>query len=172
MQRMAAADALSYWMAPLIPNDQFAVYVFAHREVDDPRVLAAWLAARARCVRDLRLRVLDVPLTLDRPYWVTTDVRAEQFVVDDVARTWQQCLAALAQRMSDQLDPTDMAWRVHVFAPVSGVPGTPHEYSQPGEPISGCGGPTPAADSDAGVVVVLQISHALGDGRRTAEIAR
>lgn len=172
MQRMAAADALSYWMAPIIPNDQFAVYVFAHREVDDPRVLAAWLAARAQRVRDLRLRVLDVPLTLDRPYWVTTDVRAEQFVVDDVARTWQQCLAALAQRMSDQLDPTDMAWRVHVFAPVSGVPGAPDEYSQPGEPISGCGGPTPAADSDAGVVVVLQISHALGDGRRSAEIAR
>ncbi|MBR7559394.1 DUF1298 domain-containing protein, partial [Mycobacterium tuberculosis] len=78
-------------------------------------------------------------------------VHSRQIVVDDAAQTWQECLAALADRMSVPLDPTELAWRIHVFARVAGVPG---------------GGDGP------GVVVALQISHALGDGRRTAEIAR
>ncbi|MGV9482077.1 WS/DGAT domain-containing protein [Gordonia aichiensis] len=157
MRRLSAADALPYWMAPIIPNDQFVVYVFGEDDrgrghsAGDRCEIAAWLARRAARIDDLTLRVLDVPFTLDRPYWVSTGVHSRQIVVDDAAQTWQECLAALADRMSVPLDPTELAWRIHVFARVAGVPG---------------GGDGP------GVVVALQISHALGDGRRTAEIAR
>lgn len=157
MRRMSAADALPYWMSPIIPNDQFVVYIFGERDGSGGRIaadrceIATWLARRAARIGDLTLRVLDVPFTLDRPYWLSTGVHARQIAVDDAAHTWQECLAALADQMSLPLDPTDAAWRIHVFARVAGVPG---------------------AGGGAGTVVVLQISHALGDGRRTAEIAR
>ena len=163
MQRMSAADVVPYWMAPIIPNDQFVVYLFAHDRPGDAAQLAAWIATRAAAVADLRLRVLDIPFTLDRPYWVHADILPRQFVVVDAALTWEDCLATLADRMAEQLDSTEMAWRVHLFAHVSGVPGTG---------ASGDEVPNDSADDRGGVVVALQFSHALGDGRRTAAIAR
>ena len=164
---MSAADVVPYWMAPIIPNDQFVVYVFADDRPGDAGELAAWIATRAAGVADLRLRVLDIPFTLDRPYWVHADILPSQFVVDDAERTWQDCLAILADRMSEQLDPAEMAWRVHLFAHVLGVPGIEHSGVEVSDASAG-----PSGGVRAGVVVALQVSHALGDGRRTAAITR
>jgi WS/DGAT C-terminal domain len=58
-------------------------------------------------------------------------------------------LRAVIRLFDDQLDMRRMSWRVHVFTPVFGIPGT--------------GGP--------GSVVVMQVPHALADGVRASELA-
>ena len=65
MQRMAAADAASYWMSERIPNDQLLLYCFAAPSISLDEC-ARRLSARVRHVDDLCLRVHDVPATLPR----------------------------------------------------------------------------------------------------------
>lgn len=151
MGRMSAADALTRWLAAVIPNDQFLLYCFdvpATGRVDLDAT-AEGLLARACRIDDLRLRVLDVPATLDRPRWVRARVYPDQ-ALRWPDRTWSQCLATIGRLTADHLDPARRGWRIHLFGPIADAPD---------------GG------GDA-VVAVLQISHALGDGRRTAQIAR
>ncbi|GAA1480858.1 wax ester/triacylglycerol synthase family O-acyltransferase [Gordonia sinesedis] len=151
MHRMTAADAQSYWTSAAIPNDQFLLYCFAAPDLspkDMPAVANAALA-RAAAVDDLCLRVLDIPGHLDRPYWIAADVHDDQVVRHRVA-DWAECLNRLGHVMSDQLVPAHRCWRLHLFGPIDDAPG----------------GDGPA------VITVLQITHALGDGRRTSAIAR
>lgn len=106
---------------------------------------------RVRGVEDLHLRVLNVPGDLDRPYWVSAEIGPEAFAVHP-ARTWQECLDRVGELVGEQLDPVACPWRIHVFGPVTGAP-------------RGC------ADADGeAVVLVLQICHALADGRGIAAI--
>ncbi|MFE0750464.1 wax ester/triacylglycerol synthase domain-containing protein [Gordonia sp. NPDC058843] len=149
MHRMAAADAVSYWMSQRIPNDQFLVYCFAapRSSVED---CAAQLRLRAAFVDDLCLRIREVPGTADRPYWESVRPIDDQVRVDPSSRTWSSCLAQVAGLISRPLDPTREAWRAHLFGPVVDAPGA----------------------TGAAYVVVLQICHALGDGRRASRIAR
>ncbi|GAB99331.1 hypothetical protein GONAM_08_01210 [Gordonia namibiensis NBRC 108229] len=152
MQRMAAADAASYWMSERIPNDQFLLYCFAAPSISLDEC-ARRLLARARRVDDLCLRVHDVPATADRPYWVSAEPTSDQVRVDTTSRTWSSSLEAVGGLVADQLVPSRAAWRLHLFGPVTDLP-------------------TGEGESVTGVVVVLQISHALGDGRRASQIAR
>ncbi|PRC48231.1 DUF1298 domain-containing protein, partial [Mycobacterium sp. ITM-2017-0098] len=77
-------------------------------------------------------------------------VGADQVAVHDLAdATWAECLTAVAGLVEAQLDARVMTWRLHVFPAVEGVPG--------------CTG--------VGTVVVVQISHALGDGIRSSALA-
>lgn len=96
---------------------------------------------RAQACAALRVRVRD-----DHPWryprWVTGDVGDAQFVVHEPARDWRAPLASVIA--SEHLDATRMAWRVHVF---------------------------PSAVVPPAVVVVVQMSHALGDGTRSASLA-
>lgn len=159
---MAPADAQSYWLSAKIPNDQFLLYCFdSPNSVDgqDDRIdeIASDLRRAARRVPDLRLRVREVPGHLDRPYWVSAAVAPDQVRVhrvDGAGRpltTWDAVLDRLGELISDQLIPDRAAWRVHLFGPIAGAPGV---------------GAAPA------VVCVVQVCHALGDGRRTSGIAR
>ncbi|MCK8615618.1 WS/DGAT domain-containing protein [Gordonia sp. C13] len=152
MQRMAAADAASYWMSERIPNDQFLLYCFAAPSISLDEC-ARRLLARARHVDDLCLRVHDVPATADRPYWVSAEPTSDQVRVDTTTRTWSSSLVAVGELVADQLVPSRAAWRLHLFGPVTDLP-------------------TGEGESVTGVVVVLQISHTLGDGRRASQIAR
>lgn len=152
MQRMAAADAASYWMSERIPNDQLLLYCFAAPSISLDEC-ARRLSARVRHVDDLCLRVHDVPATADRPYWVSAEPAPDQVRVDTTPRTWSSCLDTVGDLVADPLVPSRAAWRLHLFGPVTDLP-------------AGCG------ESVTGVVVVLQISHALGDGRRASQIAR
>ncbi|ASR04258.1 WS/DGAT domain-containing protein [Gordonia rubripertincta] len=152
MQRMAAADAASYWMSERIPNDQFLLYCFAAPSISLDEC-ARRLSARARHVDDLCLRVHDVPATADRPYWVSAEPTPDQVRVDTTTRTWSSCLESVAALIGEPLVPSRAAWRLHLFGPVTDLP-------------AGGGG------SGTGVVVALQVSHALGDGRRASQIAR
>ncbi|WP_124710885.1 wax ester/triacylglycerol synthase domain-containing protein [Gordonia insulae] len=146
MTRLEAADATSYWLSDAIPNDEFLLYCFAAGEnsIDE---LADEVRRRAGAVADLGLRVLDVPGALDWPRWVSRTV-VETDVVVHQAETWEGCLGLVASLMGDQLVASRAPWRVHLVGPVADTPRGP------------------------GIVVVLQMVHALGDGRRGSAIAR
>jgi hypothetical protein len=146
---MAPADAMWHWFSTKFATDQFMVYAFAGAPDSIERAIAD-VVARARTCDDLGLTIRPRPLDVGFPLWVPRAVGADQVCshsLDDP--TWPAFLARLAGLVDDQLDPRTATWRLHVFGSVAGVPGAE--------------GPT--------TVTVLQISHALGDGTRTAALA-
>jgi hypothetical protein len=146
---LAAVDAQTYWMSAKIPNDQFLLYAFAG---EPARVETALDEARKRAEAcpDLRLRVGDGGSRLRYPAWVSGDIDGAQLTVHPLDNaSWQACLDAVTTLSGDQLDLRRMAWRLHVFTPVHGVPGA--------------AGPA--------TVAVLQVGHALADGTRSASLA-
>lgn len=148
MARLAAVDAQTYWMSTKIPNDQFLLYAFAGVP-DSPAPLVAGLRERAAACRDLTLRIVD-DSRLRYPVWVAGAVGHDQFDVHQGPQLdWTACLDTVAGLADGQLDPRLAAWRLHLFAPVTGAPGAP--------------GPV--------TVAVLQMAHALADGTRAAELA-
>lgn len=148
MVRLAVVDAQTWWASAKIPNDQFLLYGFTGVPADLDAALVE-VRERARSCPELRLRVRDdCPLTY--PAWVSGDVDDDQFSVHDLeAPDWNECLDAVGGLAGDQLDATKANWRLHVFPGVRGVPGAR--------------GP--------GTVVVLQATHALGDGMRSSALA-
>jgi Wax ester synthase/diacylglycerol acyltransferase catalytic domain len=147
VRRLSAVDAQTYWMSAKIPNDQFLLYGFAGVASDQERTLDA-IRQRAQSCPELRLRVEDRN-AFTYPAWVSGQVEPGQFVVHEPADNgWAGCLAAVAGLAEHQLDPHRMAWRLHVFAPVDGVPG-----------------------AGVGTVAVLQAAHVLGDGIRSSVLA-
>nr|WP_246133304.1 WS/DGAT domain-containing protein [Mycobacterium helveticum] len=147
-QRMRAVDAQFYWMSAKIPNDQFLLYAFDGEPADLAHAVEQ-VCRRARACPDLLTRVQDRnPLTY--PRWVPAPVDARRVVHHDVADGgWGGCLTAVAGLAAAQLDAGLMPWLLHVFTPVSGIPGV--------------AGP--------GTVAVLQVAHALADGVRAAAAA-
>lgn len=145
-RRLAAVDAQTYWMSAKIPSDQFLLYGFAGTVADLPAAVAR-IRDRARGCAQLRLRLRDGG-ALAYPQWVTTDVSANQFVMHAAGSSWSECLAVVAGLAADQLDPRVMAWRMHVFPAVAGVP-----------------------DAGRGTIAVVQVAHALGDGIRSSALA-
>ncbi|ORW19228.1 hypothetical protein AWC19_17260 [Mycobacterium palustre] len=145
---MAAVDAQSYWMSAKIPNDQFLLYAFGGVPADLGRVVER-ARRRARACPDLTMRVEETG-RLTYPKWVPAAVGPAHVVVHEMAGgTWSDCLAAVVGLASDQLDVRRTPWRLHVFAPVLGIPGVP----------------------GAGAVAVMQVAHALGDGARASAMA-
>lgn len=147
---MRPVDAMWHWLSTKFDTDQFLVYAFAgtpesiEQAVDD-------VMTRARDSADFALRMRRSGLHLRFPEWVAAPVDpAAQAVIGALDRpTWPDFLGELARMMQRQLDPFRTAWRLHVYGDVTGVPGS------------------------AGVctIVVLQVSHALGDGTRTSAMA-
>lgn len=148
MHRLATVDAQTFWMSAKIPSDQFLLYGFSGVPADLGRVLDELRVRAARCP-DLTLKVAEGS-ALTYPAWVGRDVAASQLIVHELADAdWAGCLAAVCALTERQLDATESTWRLHVFAPVSDLPG---------------------ADGP-GTVVVLQVAHALGDGVRSSALA-
>jgi hypothetical protein len=146
--RMAAVDAQFYWMSAKVPNDDFLLYAFAgvptgfDSAADDVR-------RRAQACPALTLRVDDgSPLTY--PNWVPTAVEPAWVLrhqLDD--SSWPGCLDAVVRLADDPLDIRRAPWRLHLFAPVYEIPG----------------------GTGPGTVAVMQVSHALADGTRSAVLA-
>lgn len=143
---MAAVDAQFYWISAKVPNDEFLLYAFDAADCADA---IKRVRQRARACPALSVRLRDRgPLVY--PRWVPADAAAEAVLRHDLAEpSWGACLAAVAALADDQLDLRRVPWRLHVFAPVFGIPG---------------------ADG-AGTVTVLQLPHALADGARGAALA-
>jgi len=147
LRRLSAVDAQTYWLSAKIPNDAFLLYAFAG-EVPDLEPALDVIRQRALACPELRVRI-EEGNPLRYPAWVTGPVGRDQFVVHDVAdSSWAGCLAAVAALAEHQLDARRMAWQLHVFTPVEGVPGV-----------------------GVGTVAVLQASHALADGIRGSQLA-
>lgn len=145
---MAAVDAQFYWMSGKIPSDEFLLYAFDGEPADYTDTVVQ-LRRRADTEPALTMRVRDRG-PLRYPQWVPVSVAAQQVVRHELAEhSWDGVLGAVAGLADDQLDVRRMAWRLHVFTPVWGIPGV--------------GGP--------GTVAVLQVAHALADGARSAAMA-
>ena len=146
--RMAAVDAQFYWMSAKVPNDDFMVYAFDGEPTDFERAVED-VRSRARGCRALTVRVDDgSPLTY--PSWVQTELEPEwvtRHQVDD--DSWTGCLDAVVRLAERQLDMRVAPWRLHLFAPVHGLPG----------------------GTGPGTVAVVQVPHALADGVRSAALA-
>ncbi|WP_378743398.1 wax ester/triacylglycerol synthase domain-containing protein [Nocardia brasiliensis] len=149
---MAAQDATMYWLSARTRNDLFLLYCFA--DTGRPSAeLRAIVAERSARIPDLRVRVRSVPGDLDYPSWVPCEFTAEQFVEHLLPEPdWAHLEAAVGEVVGTGVDAAVRPWRVHVFRSIVGAPGL--------------------NDQGPALVVVLQMSHALADGRRAAEIAR
>jgi hypothetical protein len=145
---MAAVDAQFYWMSAKIPSDEFLLYAFDGEPADLAQAVEL-VCARARACPPLATRVHEgSPLTY--PRWVPAAVGPGWVIHHDLDDgSFRECLTAVVGLARDQLDARRMPWRLHVFAPVWGVPGA--------------GGP--------GAVAVLQVAHALADGIRASAMA-
>jgi hypothetical protein len=146
--RMAAVDAQFYWMSAKVPSDDFLVYAFAGEPTDFERAVDE-VRGRVQACHALTLRVDDgSPLTY--PDWVPTAVepaRVLRHQLDD--NSWRGCLDAVVRLADDQLDIRRAPWRLHVFAPVHGIP----------------------VGTGPGTVAVMQVAHALADGVRASALA-
>ncbi|WP_062800779.1 wax ester/triacylglycerol synthase domain-containing protein [Williamsia muralis] len=150
MERMTPIDAQMYWMSSRVPNDQFLLFAF-DGEVGNLESAIDDVLGRAASNVDLTLRVADPGCAFDYPYWVRHGVGPDHVAVHQLPQpTWSGCLAAVQDLFADQLDLRDSVWRLHVFEGVGDVPR--------------CQG--------SATVVVLQIGHALADGRRATGVAR
>jgi hypothetical protein len=146
--RMAAVDAQFYWMSAKVPSDDFLLYAFAGEPTDFERAVDE-VRGRAQVCHALTLRVDDgSPLTY--PHWVPTAVepaRVLRHQLDD--NSWRGCLDTVVRLADDQLDIRRAPWRLHVFAPVHGIP----------------------VGTGPGTVAVMQVAHALADGVRASALA-
>ena len=146
---MAPTDAMWHWFGAKFPTDQFVIFAFDGVPPSVADAVAMTLD-RARSVPDLTVRIDEDRFGLRFPRWVTQGVDPTQCIEHDLpVSTWTGCLDAVDGLVAEQLNTHRHAWRLHVFTPVTGVPGV--------------GGPA--------TVVVLQITHALGDGPRTTALA-
>ncbi|MEV0250000.1 wax ester/triacylglycerol synthase domain-containing protein [Nocardia sp. NPDC050712] len=149
-RRMAAQDATMYWLSERTRNDLFLLYGFTDTGVPAAD-LRAHVERRSAAIPDLRVRLRTVPRDLDYPSWEPCGFSAGQIIEHELPQAdWAHLQAALGELLGTGVDATHRPWRLHVFRGVAAVPG----------------GAEPAT------VVVLQLSHALADGKRATAIAR
>jgi hypothetical protein len=145
---MAALDAQMLMLSAKVPNDQFLLYAFDGTPHDLASAVRELLCNAAAC-SELRLRVVDEH-RWRYPRWERGEITPDQFRIHDLTDDhWQSCLDRVSHLSAEQLDPSGVSWRVHVFPAVRDIPG----------------------GWAVGSVVVVQMTHALGDGTRSAELA-
>ncbi len=145
---MTAVDAQFYWMSAKVPSDEFPLYAFDGEPTDFEHAVDD-VRSRARACQALMVRV-DDGSSWTYPSWVPTALEPDWLVrhhLDD--DSWRGCLDAVVRLADDQLDVRRVPWRLHLFAPVRGLPG----------------------GTGPGTVVVMQVAHALADGVRSAALA-
>ncbi len=139
-----------YWLSRRTRNDQFLLYCFAESTRTDS-ALHAEILQRCAAVPELRLRLHDDPTGLAYPMWIPAEptaahIRQHRLPTDH----WPELLAALGRLTGTGVDAQVSPWRLHIFRGIRD---------------------SPVPDPQV-TVVVLQISHALVDGRGAARIAR
>ncbi|MBY6411695.1 DUF1298 domain-containing protein [Rhodococcus sp. BP-252] len=144
--RLHPTDAQTYWMSSVIPNDQFLLFCFESSAAADG--VLGQLVDAARGIDELNLRIEES--RLGYPRTVRTPAGVDGVVHHGCPGGWDACLSAVAALFAHQVDASRRPWRIHLFECVSDAPR--------------CAGPT--------LVVVLQFSHALGDGRVASALAR
>ncbi|MFF2553327.1 wax ester/triacylglycerol synthase domain-containing protein [Nocardia sp. NPDC058058] len=145
-------DATMYWLSTRTPNDLFLLYAFA--ETAEPTaVLRRSIADRVTRIPDLLVRVLATPANIAYPIWATCEFLDEQVLEHEPPeRDWGALTTAVGDLLGGTLDAAHRPWRLHLFRNITAAPGF-----AAGEPA---------------LIAVLQLSHALADGRRAATLAR
>lgn len=142
-----------FWLSRRTRNDLFLLYSFADHGTPTT-ALRALVEARSARTADLRVRLREVPGDLDYPSWVPCDFRDDQFVEHRLPRPdWPHLLDAVGALLDTGVRAAERPWRVHVYRGVEGAP-------------------LRSAESELATVVLLQMSHALADGRRASALAR
>lgn len=141
-----------YWLSTRTRNDLFLLYCFADAGLPTAE-LRETLARRIIRIPDLLVHVLDTPANIAYPIWEPCEFIDDQFVVHPLpAATWSNLTTALGDLLNTGVRAQHRPWRLHLFREVADAPGF--------------------APDETALVAVLQLSHALADGRRAAEIAR
>ncbi|MFI2477366.1 wax ester/triacylglycerol synthase domain-containing protein [Nocardia xishanensis] len=148
---MAPQDATMFWLSARTRNDLFLLYSFADAGVPTDALRAA-VAARSARIPDLRVRLREAPGDLAYPSWVPGEFSVDQFV-EHRSQDWAAVEAALGDLLATAVDARIHPWRLHVFRGVADAP-------------------MRGSDEELATVVVLQMSHALADGKRATAIAR
>lgn len=139
-----------YWLSGRGRNDLFLLYCFAESRRSTAE-LRSFVAARSRTITDLRVRVTADPTGRAYPAWTDCAFSDDQFVAHLLPNTdWPHLLAALGDLLDSSVDAAWRPWRLHIFRNIRNAPT-----------------PDPAV-----TVAVLQISHALADGKHAADLAR
>ncbi len=139
-----------YWLSRRTRNDQFLLYCFAESAWGTTRLCDA-VARRCAAIPELRVRLRVDPTGLSYPVWVPAEPHPGRIVTHRLDRThWPDLLTALGRLLDSGVDPAVHPWRLHLFRGIRDSPV-----------------PDPLV-----TVVVLQISHALVDGRGASRIAR
>ncbi|NEW52598.1 DUF1298 domain-containing protein [Nocardia cyriacigeorgica] len=199
MSTVRPQDATMYWLSRRTRNDLFLLYCFAESELSTDQLRSA-IEHRSAAIPDLRVRLRPAPAGLAYPAWVPCGFDHEQFVEHELPQDdWAHLEDALGELLGSGVDAAVHPWRIHVFRRVTGAP-RPAKVSDddiglagfaaaaPAGTHSGSGsrmgsvpppsrahdgsGPGESADSQPVTVAVLQMSHALADGKRAAGLAR
>lgn len=141
-----------FWLSRRSRNDLFLLYAFADLGRPNAELRAAILARSAR-IPDLSVRLREVPGDLAYPSWVPCEVADDQFVEHHGVADWAGLRSAVGELLGTGVDATHRPWRLHVFRGVTGAP-------------------MRRAPEETTTVAVLQLSHALVDGRRATALAR
>lgn len=140
-----------YWLARRTPNDQFLLYCFDGAQ-QQPELLREFVVRRSAQIADLTVRIRDVPFHVDYPYWERAEFGSDQIVEHELAEPkWRDFTTAVAALLTTALDPRVSPWRLHIFRGVQDAP---------------------RCDDRPALIAVLQVSHALADGKRASSIAR
>ncbi|MGW5518759.1 wax ester/triacylglycerol synthase domain-containing protein [Nocardia africana] len=148
MDLLTPQDATRFWLSRRACNDLFLLYCF-----DDTgwsaEALRAAVIARSAEIPELCVRIREHRVAY--PAWEPADFDEAQVVVHPSGEPlWTTVEASLGEILAESVPAQRYTWRVHLYRGIRDAPG----------------GPGPA------LVVVLQLSHALADGRRAAHIAR
>ncbi|MET8795326.1 wax ester/triacylglycerol synthase domain-containing protein [Nocardia sp. NPDC004568] len=147
---LAPPDATMYWLSRRTRNDQFLLYCFAESTWENARLREA-VGRRCAAIPELAVRLRPDPTGLSYPVWIPAEPDPAQFVTHRLDRPdWSELLAALGRLLGTGVDAGEHPWRLHVFRGIRDSPA-----------------PDPVV-----TVVVLQVSHALVDGRGASRIAR
>lgn len=149
MSGLAPVDADMFWHSRHRVCDQFALYCFAAQPDSDRASVESELRARSAAVDDLNVRIARARGDLAFPRWVRRSGPVP-IIGHRGPIGWDDCTRLVAAALTEGLDPTVTASRIHLIGPVDGAPRT--------------AGPA--------WVVVLQVAHALADGRGVADLAR
>ncbi|MFE3441945.1 hypothetical protein ACFXNW_02830 [Nocardia sp. NPDC059180] len=194
MTTVQPQDATMYWLSRRTPNDLFLVYCFAESDLST-EVLRAAVERRSAHIPDLRVRLRPAHRDLAYPVWVPCGFDPEQFVEHRLPQAdWMHLEEALGALLATGVDAAVHPWRIHVFRAVTGAPlpsGVPDETgpagfaagahrdsgsrgdsASPAIRTHDSSGNDESADRKQVTVAVLQMSHALADGKRAAGIAR
>ncbi|WP_067663986.1 WS/DGAT domain-containing protein [Nocardia miyunensis] len=148
MSSLAPQDATRHWLSRRTVNDLFLLYCFTDAGHPSER-LRGEVLARAASIPDLCVRLRENRFAY--PEWVRCTVTAEQITEPALLDpSWPNVIAALEDLLSHGVRADEHPWRLYLFRGVRDAPG--------------CAAPA--------LVAVLQLSHALADGRRAAQIAR